>query len=68
MILPKPTMLVMPTYGSPNGVGIGACNSNNKCDNQACDNGHVEGSSVWEVIKDAGSTAIRMATMMWAFA
>lgn len=66
-MLPKPSMLVKPTCSSPNGIGLGACNSNNQCEVQPCDNGHTEGNSVWDVVKEAGSTVMRMATIMGLF-
>ncbi|MCR5082416.1 MAG: hypothetical protein K6B15_02980 [Parasporobacterium sp.] len=66
-MLPKPSMLAIPTCNAPLGMGLGACNSNNKCDDQACDNGHTEGSSTWEVIKECGTTIVRMATIMGLF-
>lgn len=64
MTLPKPKMVTIPTCDSPFGVGLAACNSNNKCNEQACDSGHVEGSTAWDVVKEAAEAAMTMATML----
>ncbi|MCR5082415.1 MAG: hypothetical protein K6B15_02975 [Parasporobacterium sp.] len=36
-MLPKPSVLTMPSMHSPMGVGMGACNSANQCPSQKCD-------------------------------
>lgn len=36
-MLPKPSVLALPSMKSPYGVGIAACNSGNKCPSQKCD-------------------------------
>lgn len=37
MFLSKPYVVVAPSAVSPVGIGLGACNSNNKCSGQSCD-------------------------------
>lgn len=37
MFLAKPNVMVAPSAVSPVGIGLGACNSNNKCSGQSCD-------------------------------
>lgn len=36
-MLPKPSILQSPTKASPVGIGLGACNTDNKCGVDTCD-------------------------------